>query len=181
MPSLQDQLLKAGLIDAKQAKQANKDKRKQAQVERRSKEGVVDEVKQAVEQATQEKLARDKALNEARDQALQQKALLAQAKQLIESHQQPFKQGGTEVEYHFTDGAKIKKIRVCPRVEKWILAGTLCVVKQDTQYRLVPAVVARKIAERASELIIPVVQTPQSTPEEDDPYKDYVIPDDLMW
>jgi len=51
MASLQDQLLKAGLIDTKKAKQANKEKRKETNVARRSSEEVVDEVKQSAEQA----------------------------------------------------------------------------------------------------------------------------------
>jgi uncharacterized protein YaiL (DUF2058 family) len=51
MASLQDQLLKAGLIDTKKAKQANKEKRKETNVARRSNEEVVDEVKQSAEQA----------------------------------------------------------------------------------------------------------------------------------
>ncbi len=43
MASLQDQLLKAGLVDEDKAKKANKAKRKQAKVDRRSKEKTVDD------------------------------------------------------------------------------------------------------------------------------------------
>mgnify|MGYP006210272989 CR=1 FL=1 len=70
MPSLQDQLLKAGLVDKKQVKQVNKEKRKQTNVARRSSEEVVDEVKQQAEQARLEKVQRDRELNRQRDQEL---------------------------------------------------------------------------------------------------------------
>lgn len=78
MASLQDQLLKAGLIDTKKAKQAKKEKRKETNVARRSSEEVIDEVKQSAEQARLEKVERDRELNRQRDLELQQKAVAAQ-------------------------------------------------------------------------------------------------------
>jgi uncharacterized protein YaiL (DUF2058 family) len=89
MASLQDQLLKAGLIDTKKAKQANKEKRKETNVARRSNEEVVDEVKQSAEQARLEKVERDRELNRQRDLELQQKAIAAQIKQLSKTIANP--------------------------------------------------------------------------------------------
>ncbi len=182
MPSLQDQLLKAGLVDDKKAKQAKKAKRKQANVERRSKEVVVDEAKAAAEAARLDKIEKDRALNRQREEASQRKAIAAQIKQLIENHHKPRLDGPGEVEYNFLDGKTIKKIVVSHLVQRQLVSGILVVAKQDDAYFLVPNIVADKIAQRDESLIIqPQETTTQDAADEDDPYKDYVIPDDLMW
>ncbi len=181
MASLQDQLLKAGLIDAKKAKQANKEKRKETNVARRSNEEVVDEIKQSAEQARQEKAERDRELNRQRDHELQQKAIAAQIKQLIENHRQSKGAGEGDVEYNFTDGKLIKKIRVSKLVQEQIVRGVLAVVKLGEGYEVVPRIVADKIAQRDEKFVIVANTKTQQQTDEDDPYKDYVIPDDLMW
>lgn len=181
MASLQDQLLKAGLIDAKKAKQANKEKRKETNVARRSNEEVVDEVKQSAEQARQEKAGRDRELNRQRNQELQQKAIAAQIKQLIENHRQSKGAGQGDVEYNFTDGKLIKKIRVSKLVQEQVVRGVLAVVKLGEGYEVVPRIVADKIAQRDEKFVIVANTKTQQQADEDDPYKDYVIPDDLMW
>lgn len=181
MASLQDQLLKAGLIDTKKAKQANKEKRKETNVARRSSEEVVDEVKQSAEQARLEKVERDRELNRQRDLELQQKAIAAQIKQLIENHRQSKGAGNGDVEYNFTDGKLIKKMRVSPLVLEQIARGLLAVVKLGEGYELVPRIVADKIAQRDEKFVVVANTKQDNKVDEDDPYKDYVIPDDLMW
>ncbi|EIK45377.1 hypothetical protein O59_002055 [Cellvibrio sp. BR] len=181
MASLQDQLLKAGLIDAKKAKQANKEKRKETNVARRSSEEVIDEVKQSAEQARLEKIERDRELNRQRDLELQQKAIAAQIKQLIENHRQSKGAGNGDVEYNFTDGKLIKKMRVSPLVLEQIARGLLAVVKLGEGYELVPRIVADKIAQRDDKFVVVANTKQDNKVDEDDPYKDYVIPDDLMW
>ncbi len=181
MASLQDQLLKAGLIDPKKAKQANKEKRKEANVARRSSEEKVDEIKLSAEQARAEKAERDRELNRQRDLELQQKAIAAQIKQLIENHRQPKGAGQNDVEYNFTHGKLIKKIRVSKTVQEQIIRGVLAVVKLGEGYELVPRIVADKIAQRDQHAVVVANTKSAQQMDEDDPYKDYVIPDDLMW
>lgn len=181
MASLQDQLLKAGLIDAKKAKQANKEKRKETNVARRSNEEKVDEIKQSAEQARAEKAERDRVLNRQRDEELKQKAIAAQIKQLIENHRQAKGAGERDVEYNFTDGKLIKKIRVSKTVREQIVRGVLAVVRLGEGYELVPRIVADKIAQRDQNAVIVANTKSAQQLDEDDPYKDYVIPDDLMW
>ncbi len=181
MASLQDQLLKAGLIDTKKVKQAKKEKRKETNVARRSSEEVVDEVKQSAEQARLAKVERDRELNRQRDLELQQKAIAAQIKQLIENHRQPKGAGNGDVEYNFTDGKLIKKMRVSPLVLEQIARGLLGVVKLGDGYEVVPRIVADKIAQRDEKFVVVANTKADNKVDEDDPYKDYVIPDDLMW
>ena len=181
MASLQDQLLKAGLIDTKKAKQANKEKRKETNVARRAPEPIVDEVKQQVELTRAEKAEKDRELNRQRVLELEQKAIAAQVKQLIENHRQSKDAGQGDVEYHFTDGKLIKKIRVSALVQQQIIRGLLAVVKLGNGYELVPRIVAEKIIQRDKKAVVVVNTKITAQENEDDPYKDYVIPDDLMW
>ena len=64
MASLQDQLLKAGMVDSKKAKRLDKEKKKQAKLARKGQAEVVDEAKILVQKAQAEKAARDRALNQ---------------------------------------------------------------------------------------------------------------------
>lgn len=179
MASLQDQLLKAGLIDTKKVKQANKEKRKDTNVARRAPEPIIDEVKQKIELERTEKLERDRELNRKRVLELEQKAIAAQVKQLIENHRQSKDAGHDAVDYNFTDGKLIKKIRVSPLVREQIARGLLAVVKLGEGYELVPRIVSEKIVQRDEKAVV-VINT-KVVVQEDDPYKDYIIPDDLMW
>ncbi len=178
MASLQDQLLKAGLVDNKKAKQVGKDQRKQKKVAKKSSQPVLDETKLAVEQARADKAARDRALNAERNAQAQQKAILAQIKQLVETNKQS--KGGGDIAYNFTFDKKIKKIYVNAEVQNHLVAGRLVIVGLDDTFELVPRVVAEKIAERDASLVVQV-QAQAQTVDEDDPYADYQIPDDLMW
>lgn len=179
--SLQEQLLKAGLTDPKAVKNADKEKRKQAKVARKSKNPIVDEVKLAAQQAAAEKAAKDKVLNAQQQEAAQRKAINAQIKQLVETHRES-RRGG-EIDFHFTDGSKVKKLLVTGPQHKRLAAGLLMIVKQGDQYELIPGPIADKIAQRDPDRIINCRDSnePALTAEEQDWYKDFEIPDDLMW
>ena len=99
--SLQDQLLKAGLIDTNKAKKSKSDKRKQLQQQRKNKVEVIDENKLQIEQAKAEKLERDRKLNLKLKQQADQKALVAQIKQLILMNRQEMGDNGEA--YNFVD------------------------------------------------------------------------------
>jgi uncharacterized protein YaiL (DUF2058 family) len=182
MSSLQDQLKSAGLINEKDAKQIQKQKRKQTKQARKSKQVVVDETKESAQAARAKKAERDRELNRQRQAEAEQKAIAAQIKQLIETHRQAkLARGEAEVEYHFTDGKTIKKLLVTPRVQQLLIRGQLVIAKLGEGYELVPRVVADKVALRDEASIIWAKASEAAEPDEDDPYKDYVIPDDLMW
>ncbi|WP_323844722.1 DUF2058 domain-containing protein [Microbulbifer magnicolonia] len=178
MSSLQDQLLKAGLVDGKKAKQISKEKRKQQKVAKKSAQPQVDETKAAVEQARAEKAARDRALNAERDAAAQKKAIAAQIKQLVANNRQP--KGNGDIAYNFTFAKKIKSLYVSEAVRDHLAAGRLVIVGLGEQFELVPRVIADKIAERDADMVVRTA-TDTTAVDEDDPYADYQIPDDLMW
>ncbi|MEQ8515072.1 MAG: DUF2058 domain-containing protein [Chromatocurvus sp.] len=179
--SLQDQLLNAGLADAKKAKQLAKEKRKESRVARRSGVEVVDEAKVAAQEALADKAQRARALNEERNADAQRKAVNAQIRQLIDNHRVPRDRG--DIGFNFTDGKKVKKLYVTGMQQKQLSAGNLAIARQGDGHELVPAPVASKIAERDSSRVIFCQESGDSglTEEEQDWYKDYDIPDDLMW
>ncbi|MDD1605878.1 MAG: DUF2058 domain-containing protein, partial [Methylococcaceae bacterium] len=87
--SLQEQLLKSGLVSSAQAKSAKSNKHKQEQLQRKNNVVVEDEAKELAQKARAEQLARDIELNQQRQQQEHKKQLLAQIKQLIEQNKLP--------------------------------------------------------------------------------------------
>ena len=176
--SLQDQLKKTGLIDAKRAKKVARAKNTEEKIQRKSKQPIVDESKQELEQARAEKTAKDRELNQARNDKAARKALAAQIKQLIESN--TIAADGDQ-EFNFADGKKIKRIYVTSQLTNHLSRGILTIVKQGDQYILVPTPVADRIAQRDPGRVIFKADVDQNKVDEDDPYADFQIPDDLMW
>lgn len=176
--SLQDQLLKAGLIDNKKANKIKKTKHKQVKQQQKNKIETPDEVKLAAQQAHAEKVERDRQLNQQRKAEAERKAIAAQVRQLVEMNRQPGDKG--EIAYSFTDGTLIKRIAVTDTQLQQLSNGRLCIIKLDEKYELIPALVAEKIRLRDERTRI-LSNQPTETPEEDDPYADFQVPDDLMW
>ncbi len=179
--SLQDQLLNAGLADADKAKKLKREKRKAQKHARSTGQSLVDDTKVAAAQALAEKAARARGLNQERDSKAQRKAINAQIRQLIEVNK--LARGDGDISFNFTDGRKIKQLRVSALQHKQLAGGVLSVVKQGDAYEVVPRPVANKIAERDASRVIDVKESADDslTDEEKDWYKDYEIPDDLMW
>lgn len=179
--SLQDQLLNAGLSDAKKAKKLDKEKRKQKRTAHKSRTEVVDEVKLAAQQARDNKAAKDRELNQALNNEAQRKAIEAQIIQLIEKNK--LDRRGGEIGFNFTFEQKIKKLYVSALQQKLLAAGNIAIAHIDQRFELIPAQVATKIAERDPSRVIFCTQASVDSleTEERDWYKDYDIPDDLMW
>lgn len=176
--SLLDQLQKTGLVDARKAKQVVKDKRKQDKVQRKGKSPDSDDNRRQLEQAKADKIAKDRQLNLARNEQSEQKAIAAQIKQLIETHAVP---ANDDQGFNFVDGKLIKRIHVDSEQAGRLSRGVLAIVKQSGKYIMVPAMIADRIAERDPGRIIFKAEKALDIVDEDDPYADYKIPDDLMW
>jgi uncharacterized protein YaiL (DUF2058 family) len=177
--SLQDQLLKAGLTDKKKLKQASKNKRKEENLKRHNKQEIVDEAKLAAQQTLAEKAERSRELARQQNAEAEKKAVAAQIRQLIELNKQP-RQGG-EIAYNFSDGKHIKKLFVTNTMQTHLIKGKLAIVKQGENYELVPAPIAVKIEQRDPAAVLVCNDAGPEIEDENDPYADYKIPDDLMW
>ena len=178
MASLQDQLLKAGIVDKKKAKQIKQEQRKEAKSRPKGQEQV-DENREQAKRNMAEKAERDRELNRQRQAEAEQKAIHAQIIQLIEMNRID-RQGG-DVAYQFTDGTKIKKIYVTPKLQDDLSRGRLAIARLAEGYELLPAAAAEKIMQRDEAAIVLLNSVDATQVDEDDPYADYQIPDDLMW
>jgi uncharacterized protein len=178
MVSLQEQLLKAGLVDKNKVKKVNQDKSKQQKVERRTGEQTVNEARLAALETQRKNAERARELNAQRDAAARQKAAMAQIAQMVEKNRQS--KGRGDIAYNFTHGTKIERIYVSAAVQSHLIAGRLAIVCLGGVTELVPRVIADKIAERDASLVVKV-NKPSTEIDADDPYAEYQIPDDLTW
>jgi len=178
--SLFDQLKKSGLVDDKKARKHKQEKHKSKKNKpKKGQAASADEATMLAQQAQANKLANDRLLNQQRKEQAERKALVTQINQLIESNKETQRDG--EVTYNFTDGTLIKHLYVNETIHKQLSLGFLAIAKLNDSYELVPTPVAEKIKQRAPERIILCTTEKQPEKDEEDPYADYQIPDDLMW
>jgi hypothetical protein len=176
--SLRDQLLKAGLVNEKQVKQAGKQQQKQQRLEKKNQVEKDDSLRQAALQAQAEKAARDQELNRQQQEKADQKAKAAQIKQLIESSRLPMLT--TDDYYNFVDEKKVKRIAVNAMLRDKLSRGSLAVVRHGGGYEIIPRDAALRIQERDPRRVV-LLNTQTEEPDADDPYAAYKVPDDLMW
>lgn len=169
--SLQEQLLQAGLVNEKKLKKAKKGSKKSRDLAR--------EVKASVEETKQAKVERTKELNEVKKEQALSKELKAQVRQLIQMNKLALSRA--ELKYNFTDGTLIRYVYVDEVTRKQLVGGLLAIAKLDDSYAIIPSVVANKIAQRDEATVIENIKPAEEIPAEDDPYADFVVPDDLMW
>lgn len=183
MSSLQDQLLKAGIVDKKKANKVKKNKQQSTRSKRKSNvdDTLPDENQLQAKKLREEKVQRDKALNAQRQEEAQKKALQAQVKQLIFENTIEREASG-ELAYNFTDGKKIKKLYMANDMQSELAKGRLAIAKWGDDYRVIPRGVAEKIRERDEKYVLVLNdKASQDNDGDEDPYADYQIPDDLMW
>ena len=111
MASLQDQFLKAGIVDKKRVKKVKQEKRKKAKKAPKLAKGQVqiDENKEQVKAVLAERIAKDKAMNKEKQLLADKKSIQAQIIQLIKAHAINCK---GVLAYQFTDANIIQKIYV---------------------------------------------------------------------
>ena len=178
MASLQDQLLQAGLSNATKVKKIKADKRKQVRQQQKQKIVQVDEAKEQLKKSQAERVEKDRVLNQKRNAVAEEKQIAAQIKQLIEQSKQA--QDPEGVAFNFNDQNKVKTVYVSEAIKNQISWGRLAVVKNGQAYELIPRQVAEKIKARDPACII-VLNDHTDQTDENDPYADFQIPDDLIW
>lgn len=183
MASLQDQLLKAGLTTKQKARQANSDKRKKNKQKRSGANVEVslqEKVKQDLAKTQQEKKLKDNALNDEKKKQLATKEQQLRIIQILEHHQ--IKSGQGELEYNYTFNDKIKKLYLDAITHKALVNGRLALCGQEDITYIVTSETAAKLAELDPDVILlKNEKIIEEQVDEDDPYADYQIPDDLMW
>jgi uncharacterized protein len=181
--SLRDQLLQAGLVNEQQVKEAERQaQRKQYQgqkhVPRATRNGPTAQDLAAQKQA-EAKAARDQELNRKQQEKAQRKALHAQIKELV--NQNRITRPDAEQTYNFVDGGKVRRIRADAALRDRITRGEVMLVRCEGRYELVPPAIAEKIRERDARAVVASDRPTTASEPIDEAYKDFVVPDDLMW
>lgn len=190
--SLREQLLKAGLVTEKQARQAEK-QQYQGSKQKVGKKAPPRELTPAAKQAQAAKAARDQELNRRQQEKAAAKARVAQLKQLVEQHRVPRVE--SDDWYNFVVDGKIRRIMVDVPLRERLVRGELAIVRCDGHCDLVPVASLDRIRERDPAAVVHLVDRPErpgaaraagdtgtaADAAAEDPYKDFVVPDDLTW
>jgi len=181
MASLQDQLMNSGLINKQKAKQAQTEKRRQAKQKKKKGSVAVSDVQKAVQEKAQLQKQKDLENNQQTQQELAARAAHGKLIQMIAQHCEKDYQG--ELDYHFTYDNKVKRIAVTPNIQQGLIKGSFAICVLNDEFYLINKEAAEKL--RAIDESVLVALHDQSKNEaasdEDDPYAEFAIPDDLMW
>ena len=181
--SLRDQLLQAGLVNEQQVKEAER------QAQRRQYQGQKQQPREqrngpspaeiAARKQAEAKAARDQELNRKQQEKAQRKALYAQIRELVSENR--ITRPDVEETYNFIDGGKVRRIRADAPLRERIARGEVMLVRCEGRYELVLPEIAAKIRERDARAVVAQGQAAASPEVVDEAYKDFVVPDDLMW
>lgn len=179
--SLQEQLLKAGLVDQKKVKQLKSEQRKQ---KKQGKSGQPD-ASQAEASARAERLkteaeakaAKARDANARREAARVRKEKEAQVRQIIEAN--VISRDGGEQAWQFAWKGKVKKVYVTTEQADKLSRGRLGLCFFRGKYWLLPPEACARIEQRLPDLI--VKSNADKASEEEAAYAGFEIPDDLTW
>ncbi len=145
----QDQLLKTGLVNKKQAKKVNHEKYLQR---KKKKKDTPSEISTRAREEQAALTKRNRELNQQRNEEKRQREQRAQVKQLVEKNRLERDDRGEP--YYFTEQNKINRIFISEEMTDQLSRGQLAIVKFGDSYEVVPAKVARQIADRDTKALI---------------------------
>lgn len=174
----QDQLLKAGLVTKKQVQKVQQDKSRKNKQQRSKKETVVDETKLKAQQSAQEKAKHDRELNKKKEEQARQKAVSIEINQIITNNCLA-RDESCDIVYNFEHDKKVRRIYVNAEMKQQIVQGKVGIARIEGRYELVLKSIAEKIQQRNEKRV--VIFDVQEVVDENDPYAEYEIPDDLIW
>lgn len=177
----QEQLLKAGLVSKQQVNKVNQEKRKKNKQRPSKKQAraAVNENQLRAQQAAEKKAQRDRELNRKKEEQARNKAISMEINELIKRNKIK-RDEKCELAYNFEHQGKVKRLYINEEMKKGILEGKIGIARIDGNYELVPKSVAEKIRERNEKRIVLFDAAPEQV-DEDDPYAEYQVPDDLTW
>jgi len=174
---LQEQLLKAGLVKKAKVAQVVREQNKQ----RHGKAPVAPDAEQVAQRLLAERAERDRQLSAERNAQARANEQRAQIRQIVESHR--VKREG-EIAYRFTDGDRIASVLVDAPLRAQLAGGTLVIVRHDQGYELLPRAAADKVYARDAAMIVldhGRAASAGDPADDDDYYRRFQVPDDLIW
>lgn len=180
MSSLQDQLMKSGLINKQKAKQAQTEKRRKAKQKKKKGKVEISDVQISINEQKEQQKQQDLDSNKKTQEELDLRAAHGKLIQMIAQHCEKNYQG--EIDYHFTYDNKVKRIAVNDNTQQGLTNGSLAICVLNEEFYLINKEAATKLSEiDASVLVSLHEKVTISASEEQDPYAEFAIPDDLMW
>ena len=146
--SLREQLLKAGLVSTKEVKKARHEERVKKK-KNKGKNSSGESRESSI--AREERLAyeaRNRELNQQRNEERKRRENAAQVRQLILKNRLTLEDRDDDEPYHFVVGKRIKKLFLAEKITQQLTSGQLAIARLDGKFEMVPAGVARQIAER---------------------------------
>lgn len=178
--SFQDQFLKLGLVKKDQVSKLKKKQYKKKKAKENNQEA--EQARKAGE--TRQKKQKDytRLLNEQKARQKKENELSNRIRQIIERNH--LEEIAGDIVYKFTDQGKIRKLFTTDEIAHQLSKGIVGIVKNETKkrtdYHIVPANSAKKIEEIAPQFLC-LLHIKKTEIDEEDPYAEYEIPDDLMW
>jgi hypothetical protein len=175
---LQEQLLKAGLVNKAKAAQVVREQAKKHKGKGAAAPGAEHVEARRLQAA---KAERDRTIAAERNAQARTHEAQAQVRQIVEAHK--VKREG-EIAYRFADGDVIKSVLVNGALRAQLAAGTLVIVRHGEGYELLPRIAADKVCERDAAMIVldhGRAEVAGGNDADDEYYKQFEVPDDLVW
>ena len=86
-----------------------------------------------------------------------------------------------DIPYNFVHGKRVARIFLSPAQRKQVVQGVLAIAASDGKYELIPSQIAEKIRIRNEKIIVVCNHSQQRDGEGDSSYREFEVPDDLMW
>jgi uncharacterized protein YaiL (DUF2058 family) len=152
---LQDQLLKAGLVNKKQAGKVKQEQYVQSKKKKKGKSVRKNDRKpiSPAEVARVAEVARNKQISRKQAEERKQHEQQAQIKQLVMQNRVERDEKNGQA-YHFALGKKIHRIFIAEEMIDRLCEGQLGIVQLADSFEVVPAKVARQVAERDKGAVI---------------------------
>jgi uncharacterized protein YaiL (DUF2058 family) len=180
MASLQDQLLKSGLVNKQKAKQVQTEKRRKAKQKKKKGAVEVSDVQLAVNKQKEQQKQLDLDKNRETQAELDARAAHGKLIQMIAQHCEKDYQG--DIDYHFTYDKKVKRIAINEKTQWGLINGSLAICVLNEEFYLINKEAAAKLSEIDASVLVSLHEKVEASEiEEDDPYAEFAIPDDLMW
>jgi hypothetical protein len=174
--SLQDQLLKAGLVDEQSVKKTRSKKRKQRK--RGEADAEQTSASQAAAQREADRKARARTLNRRQQEERQREAAEKSARQMVMD--QEIARDGEE-RFQFEHNGRIRPLTVSAEQRRQLAAGELAIARTRGRYRLVPAAVVPTLRRDAPFLLAWTADAAGPQEQAEAEYPGHPVPDDLIW
>lgn len=181
MVSLQEQLLKAGLADEKNAKKIRKEKKKTNKAVRKGQQQADTQLQESIKDKKSEQTRLDNERNRKIQAAIELKSEHGKVKQMIQ--QLHIRDVAGEVKFNYVLDNKVKALLVDQPTYNALTKGQIGLCALEDKAYIMPSIAIDKIRQVDEAYVLVLNETDNEAVENDvdDPYADFQIPDDLMW